>query len=195
MLDPAIGDIELARRQIESAALAGDEQQRLRERALAFCRDQPESLHRSCSPGHLTGSGVVVDRSRDRTLLIHHNKLDRWLQPGGHADGDGNLAAVAWREATEETGLRDLALVTPAIDLDIHVIPARPGEPEHLHVDLRFVLLAGAGQIPSPNGETRGARWLSSDDPAVTASAELHRAVVRAVEVARSFPQAGVTGR
>lgn len=183
-------DLDLACRQIESAALVGDDQELLRERALAFCRAHPASLHRSCAPGHLTGSGVVVDPSSGRTLLIHHAKLGRWLQPGGHADGDGNLAAVAWREAGEETGLVDLVLVSPAIDLGIHAIPARPGEPEHLHLDLRFLILAGTDQALAPNHETLGARWMSADDPIVRASAELHGAVSRAAAVARQLGRA-----
>ncbi len=186
-LAPAPDDLGEARRQVRLACLVGADQEALRHRLLAFCDDHPDALHRRCVAGHLTGSGVVVDAATGRTLLIHHAKLGRWLQPGGHADGDGNLGAVAWREAREETGLTGLRLITPAIDLDVHAIPARGAEPEHLHLDLRFLVLAGPSTRPDPNHETLGARWLGADDPVVATGGELARAVRRAVAVAATL--------
>ncbi len=183
-LTPAEGDLDKAVGQIEAAALDGPEQLRVRQDILDFVAEHPDALHRSCLAGHLTGSGVVVDPATGRSLLIHHAKLGRWLQPGGHADGDGNLAAVAWREATEETGLDDLSVVLPAIDVDIHRIPARPGEPEHLHLDLRHLVLVGGDRNPAPNHETLGARWLHPTDPAVAGGGELYRVVSRACALA-----------
>ncbi|MEM8923688.1 MAG: NUDIX domain-containing protein [Actinomycetota bacterium] len=183
-LTPANDLLDEAVRQIEAAELDGDEQHRIREELLDFLAAHPDALHRSCLDGHLTGSGIVVDPRSGRSLLIHHAKLGRWLQPGGHADGDGNLAAVAWKEATEETGLDGLSVVTPAIDIDIHHIPSRPGEPEHLHLDLRHLVLVGADVEAAPNEETLGARWMLPDDPEIVGSDELHRAVSRACRLA-----------
>ncbi len=163
-------------------------QEDARRSILEFCDAHEDALVRSCLEGHLTGSGVVVDPARDAALLIHHRKLGLWLQPGGHADGDGDLAAVALREATEETGIEGLAVVTPAIDLDIHSIPERGDEPAHLHLDVRFLVLAPAGAEPAPDpNETMGARWVRSDDPdGLMASAELRRLVGRALLIARA---------
>ncbi len=158
-----------------------------RARVLAFCRVNPDALHRSCLDGHLTGSAVVVDAAGERTLLLHHAKLDRWLQPGGHADGDGNLANVAWREATEETGMSGLRVVRPAIDVDIHTIPARPGEPEHLHLDVRFAVIAPADAVVQLNHESLGARWVEPQAPEVADAPDLARAVRRAVTVVRQL--------
>ena len=184
-LAPALDDLDEARRQLVAADLVGADQERLREQVLAFCADHADALHRRCLSGHLTGSALIVDPASARTLLINHVKLRRWLQPGGHADGDGNLGGVSWREATEETGLVGLRLVTPAIDLDVHTIPARPNEPEHLHLDLRHVVLAGPDLRLAPNHETSGARWLPFDSPEL--DGELARAVRRAGEVAATL--------
>ncbi|GIX36284.1 MAG: NUDIX hydrolase [Lysobacteraceae bacterium] len=112
------------------------------QRFKAFLAAHPCAFDRSHAHGHFTGSAWLVDASGRHALLTLHAKLGRWLQPGGHADGDPDLAAVALREATEESGLDEL-LVEPAIfDLDRHRIPARDGEPEHWHYDVRFVVRA-----------------------------------------------------
>src|SRR5438309_2052483 len=68
-----------------------------------FVETHEDCLLRSCVPGHLTGSAWIVSPDRARTLLTHHHKLDKWLQLGGHADGQDDLAAVALREAREES--------------------------------------------------------------------------------------------
>ena len=156
-----------------------------RHTMLDFAAAHPDALHRSCLEGHFTGSAMVVDDVGGRVLLMLHAKLRRWLQPGGHADGDANLAHVAWREATEETGLIGLRVVAPAIDIDVHAIPARSGEPEHLHLDLRHLVLVGEHTEATLNHEATAARWMSPDDPEIlTGGDELHRAVGRAIEVA-----------
>lgn len=165
--------------------------ERARATILEFCRANADALHRTCLEGHLTGSAFVVDEAGTRTLLLHHAKLDRWLQPGGHADGDGNLGHVAWREATEETGLTGLRLIQPAIDVDVHAIPARPGEPEHLHLDLRFAVVAPDGARVAHNDEALGARWVGPDDEVIAGAVDLRRAALRALEVARSLAPTG----
>jgi 8-oxo-dGTP pyrophosphatase MutT (NUDIX family) len=96
-------------------------------------------------------------------VILHHVKLDRWLQPGGHADGEPDLAQVALREAGEETGIVGLRVIEPAIDLDVHLIPARPGEPEHLHLDVRFVVMAPPDCELDGNHESHDLAWWSPD--------------------------------
>ncbi len=146
-----------ARRHIE-AALPGDPTHEAhRRRMLAFIDDHPDALERTCAEGHLTGSAMVVDPSDRRFLLMLHAKLGRWFQPGGHADGDSTLPGVAWREATEETGLGGLAVAVPAIDLDVH----RVGPPHgpHLHLDVRYLAVATPGALPVGNHESLDLRW------------------------------------
>ena len=168
----------------------------LQEEILGFCARHPDALYRSCLDGHLTGSALVVDASRPATLLIHHAKLDRWLQPGGHVDGDGDLAAAALREATEEVGIEGLRVCEPAIDLDIHDIPARGDEPAHRHLDVRFLVLAPPGASATINHESLDARWVEIDDPdGLVGSRELRRLVDKGLRAAAAGDPAGLDVR
>ncbi len=181
-------ELAAARTHVENIEPSDDEQIRLQRQILDFIDAHADALHRSCLIGHLTGSAIVVDPSRPATLLIHHAKLERWLQPGGHADGEGDLANVALREAEEETGLMGLRVVSPAIDIDIHEIPERGDEPAHLHLDLRFLVLAEAGSEPARDEvETLDARWVGSDDPdGLITSDEMVRLVNKGLAAAQS---------
>ena len=132
---------------------------------LAFIDDHPNDAHRrSCVPGHLTASCLLVDHAGERALLTYHRKLRRWLQLGGHCDGDANLAGVALREAHEESGIAELEIDPIPLDLDIHPIPARPGEPEHLHLDTRFVVRAAKGSVEVLSNESLELRWVAPDE-------------------------------
>lgn len=135
-----------------------------RDHVLQFIGEHADSLYRSCLAGHLTGSALVVDHARERVLVMLHAKLGKWLQPGGHADGEGHLGSVALREAEEETGIVGLRVAVPPVDCDVHRIPARPGEPAHLHLDLRFVVLAPQDAEPRGNHESHALRWVTLEE-------------------------------
>jgi 8-oxo-dGTP pyrophosphatase MutT (NUDIX family) len=130
---------------------------------LCFVETEPDCLLRSCAPGHLTGSAWIVDSAREHTLLTHHVKLNKWLQLGGHADDDGDLAAVAVREAGEESGLTKLRLTSTGIfDLDRHWIPERKTEPAHWHYDLRFMIEADPAEpLVRAANESKELAWVS----------------------------------
>ena len=124
---------------------------------------------RAISEGHLTGSALVLSDAGDRVLLLHHLKLGRWLQPGGHAEaGEGDGAAVALREAWEETGIEGLHLHPTAprpLDVDVHAIPARADEPAHRHLDLRYLVLAPRDAVPRrAPAEARALCWFGWAD-------------------------------
>ena len=128
---------------------------------IRFAETHPDCLLRSCGPGHLTGSAWIVSPDRTRTLLTHHHKLDKWLQLGGHADGDPDLPAVALREAREESGLTRLRPVSTEIfDCDRHLIPARKTEPEHYHHDLRFMIEADPDEPLVISNESKDLAWV-----------------------------------
>ena len=140
-------------------------QQALKARFAEFVAAHPDCCERSLAHGHLTGSAWLVSADGRRALLMHHRKLDRWLQPGGHADGDFDLAGVALREAEEETGLAGLVLAEGGIfDLDRHEIPARGAEPAHWHYDLRFVVRAAGGEDFRQNAESLALAWFDINE-------------------------------
>ncbi len=114
------------------------------------------------SSGHLTGSAWLVDAAGERVLLTHHRKLNRWLQLGGHADGDHDLLRVALREAEEESGIDGIKPLSEQIfDLDVHLIPTRANEPEHFHYDVRFLLQCPEGQSPVVSDESHALQWMT----------------------------------
>ncbi len=168
---------------IEAAVGANPDLKETGARITGFGEEHSDWLYRTCLKGHLTGSGFVVSPSTRSVLLIHHKKLDRWLQPGGHADGDANLARVAAREVAEETGVTDLGLVWPPIDLDIHTVPEHGGEPEHDHLDVRFLFIADGELEIEGNHEVNSVKWFSIDDSSV-GDLDSSRVWRRAMEVA-----------
>lgn len=127
----------------------------VRETDIAYRRERLE--------GHFTGSAWLVDRSGTRVLLTHHRKLGRWLQLGGHADGDADLARVALREAEEESGLRGLSVEPELFDLDRHWIPARGDVPAHWHYDARYVVRAGEHEAFTVSEESLDLAWRCID--------------------------------
>ncbi|KZC21036.1 MULTISPECIES: NUDIX hydrolase [Rhodanobacter] len=131
-----------------------------------FLASHAAVFERSHAVGHFTGSAWLVSADGERVLLMHHRKLDRWLQPGGHADGDADLARVALREAHEETGVAGLRVEGGVFDLDRHRIAARANEPGHWHYDVRYVVRAGADERFTINQESRALLWRAVTDVA-----------------------------
>ena len=167
-------------------------------RFIAFVDTHADCLHRTCVPGHLTGSALVTSPGLDQVLLTHHRKLGLWVQLGGHADGEANLAHVAMTEAKEESGRRSLHFLAHScvggtnpgdgsvkastdpmpFDLDIHEIPANARDPAHLHYDVRYLIVAadphGETVVVSP--ESHDVRWFTlAEARALTSEVSMHR--------------------
>ena len=137
----------------------------IRTRMLALLDSTPDCFVRSSFPGHFTGSALVVSAEGDRALLHHHRKLDKWLQFGGHCDGDEDVLRVAKREALEESGIEGLIVASERpFDLDIHPIPAKGGEPEHFHYDIRYVFIAPENASFVTSEESNELRWFTAEE-------------------------------
>lgn len=138
-----------------------------RDRIVQFVESHPACFERSHNSGHLTGSAWLIDRAGSRVLLTHHAKLDKWLQLGGHCDGDSDVLRVALKEAEEESGLTDIVPVVDTIfDLDVHPIPGRAYDPPHYHYDIRFIVQVTGGEEFVISDESHELRWLTPDEVA-----------------------------
>lgn len=137
----------------------------IRHRFAAFVAAHPDCLERSLLIGHITASAWVVNPAGTHIVLVHHRKLDRWLQPGGHADGCPDPESVARTEVQEETGLDDLVLaVDVPFDLDIHPIPKHGDVPGHDHYDIRYAFRLRSEQPLLVSDESHEVSWGAIDD-------------------------------
>ncbi|WP_296620493.1 NUDIX hydrolase [Marivirga sp.] len=124
---------------------------------VAFSRENLEA--------HFTASAWILNPNTQEVLLLHHKKLDKWLQPGGHADGETDLEKVARKEANEETALENLDLVSDQVfDIDIHLIPEKKGIPQHDHYDVRFAYFCSNKGGTQINSESKDFQWINIKD-------------------------------
>ncbi|MBM4061044.1 MAG: NUDIX hydrolase [Planctomycetes bacterium] len=174
---------------LERYAARWPAERELARRFLAFAAAHPDCLSRRCVPGHVTASAWILSPDGGSALLTHHEKLGRWLQLGGHVDGEARIELGALREAQEESGMARLRFVDWAggavvpLDLDVHGIPACGTEPAHDHWDVRFLLQAAAGQRLVVSAESRDLRWFTAAELAVVTGEE---SVLRLSQKARA---------
>lgn len=166
----------------------------------AFAATSEAPFDRRTLPGHLTGSAFVVDGG-GRLLMVHHRRLGLWLQLGGHAEGETDAAAVALREAVEESGLADLrfheAVRAPdgrprLLDVDVHAIPAHGAEPPHLHFDLRFLLTTDEPErVQHQPAESHALAWLDLAEARGRGDAGIVRAIGKIERLLAAAPRSG----
>lgn len=169
-------------------------------RVRALAESRRDCFERTCLPGHLTGSAWITSPDRSVCLLTHHRKLGKWLQLGGHADGEHRVEEVALAEAREESGLAEFVLprwrgggldgqLVP-LDVDVHVIPERRRsdgrvEVAHEHHDLRFLLLTDPTEPLVISEESHDLAWVPVEDLERYTDEE---SVLRLRERARAWP-------
>jgi len=154
---------DLTKRLLGHCAWDDDERKFLAD-FVRFVAEQPRCFERELAMGHVTGSAWILAPEADRVLLTHHRKLDRWLQLGGHCDGDPDVLRVALSEAREESGIADIEPLDGRLfDVDVHEIPPRGNEPAHLHYDARFVLLADPTRDFVVGRESKDLAWVALD--------------------------------
>lgn len=168
---------------------ADDKEARDLHRIQSLIVAHPNIFSSSCGVGHITASAAIVELASRRTLLHYHKRLGRWLQVGGHLDGEADIAQAARREAREETGLPDLRFYPVAdlpvpIDIDVHCIPQSGDKAEHLHLDFRYILVTSQPDALAPApGESTRLRWLGFTDALALdeqVDASLHRLLRKA---------------
>jgi len=154
------------------------------EETRKFIVANPNCFERSLLTGHVTASGWIVSENKQEVLLMHHRKLDRWFQPGGHCDGDPNVISVAKKEVEEETGVTDPKLLNEGIfDVDIHLIPANAKESAHNHYDIRFLFEADKNRELVINIESKDVRWMRIQEIAMLNDSESIMRMVRKTTV------------
>ncbi|MCP3917810.1 MAG: NUDIX hydrolase [bacterium] len=170
-----------ARATVAAYAARDADQQLIQQRILTFVDAHADTLWRTCLAGHLTASALLLDDAREHVLLHHHKKLERWLQFGGHVDGDPDLARNARRETIEESGIAPAWISPDPIDLDVHPIPARPEEPAHDHHDVRFLAVAPPSAEECISEESNELRWFT---PAAARALDLDVSLRRLIDLA-----------
>ena len=136
-------------------------------KVISLIENTPDCFLNNSFPAHMTASAWIIDNGLTHLLFTHHRKLNKWLQLGGHADGEENLVNAATREAMEESGLKSVRLAAPGIfDVDIHEIPARKDIPAHYHYDVRYLFKADKDEPLVVSDESHDLKWLDINEVA-----------------------------
>lgn len=160
-------------------------QESLRQAYISYLTAMPDAMERSCAPGHLTASAVVVDRSRGATLLTLHPRIGRWVQLGGHCEsGDGTLREAAAREAREESGIDGLEVAEWPLQLDVHPLTCSGGVPTR-HLDVRYLVLAPDGADAVISEESDDLRWFAFSDLPEDLDASTRALIEAAAQICR----------
>jgi len=140
------------------------EEKQFQETMKKFIEDNEDCFERSLQDGHITASCWLLNKDHSKALMLHHAKLDKWFQLGGHCDGNPDTLAVAIKEAQEESGIMGIKPISSEIfDIDIHLIPESKKEKAHYHYDVRYLLHVVSDEKVVPNKESKELRWISKD--------------------------------
>lgn len=148
-----------------------NEQEKKDREVILKCIDKfDDILTRDNEVAHITSSGFVVNRARNRVLMVHHNIYKSWAWTGGHADGEEDLLRVAIREVNEETGVNNIHPVSSEIfSLDVltvlgHIKKGRYVSP-HLHLSVAYLLEADDREkLTVKEDENSGVKWIPIDE-------------------------------
>jgi 8-oxo-dGTP pyrophosphatase MutT (NUDIX family) len=150
---------------LQSYTAATPEEEAMRQEAIEFITNNPDCFKRTLLTGHVNGSAWVVNPEMTHVLMTHHAKHNRWLQFGGHSDGDPNTLQVAIRETREESGLYEVTPLSEEIfDIDNHGIPEKGAEPAHIHYDIRFILKADMQHTVTVTNESKDVQWVPLEE-------------------------------
>lgn len=136
-----------------------------KKRTIDFINSNENIFGKLNEDGHITGSSWIISKDKKKVLLTHHNKLDKWLQLGGHTELNETVLETALREAREESGLSDIKILCERIfDIDVHLIPANNKDKEHYHYDIRFILEGNLEEEIKISNESKDVLWIDIND-------------------------------
>lgn len=163
-----------------------EEEKQYKNKMLQLYESKGEkAFSRNNLEAHFTASAWIINSITQEILLLHHKKLNKWLQPGGHADGEKDLEKVARKEVYEETGLKNLQLISKKVyDIDIHLIPENKGIPEHYHYDVRFAYFCERKEETKINSESNDFQWIKIKQ---VASLTQEPSILRMVEKSKTI--------
>src|SRR5262249_14700725 len=180
-------------RALENHPAATEEEAASLVRILRFLQAPADPFARENPTGHITASAVIARPDGSEFLLVHHRKLSRWLQPGGHTEAsDPSAFDAALREAREETGIArfETPIGRTVLDVDVHAIPAHKKDPAHSHFDVRYLLTSAEGapeHVAQAEDPDRPMRWVTLEAArAIGVDLSLARALEKATRVLSS---------
>jgi 8-oxo-dGTP pyrophosphatase MutT (NUDIX family) len=143
-----------------------DQEKSDKEIMLDSIEKYPDIFTRENELAHFTASAWIVNPARDKILMAYHKIFDEWAWCGGHADGERDLLAVARREVEEETGVKNMKLLSDGI-YAIETVPVdfhyRRGVfvSSHLHLDVCYLFETPEDQTFRANElENTGVKWI-----------------------------------
>ncbi len=166
---------------LENYQAKNESKQKIKNKFIDFVKSNNDCFSRDNSHGHVTASAWLINNQKE-VLLTHHKKLNKWLQLGGHCDGDPDVIGVAIKEAIEESGITDVVLKEGSIfDIDIHEIPENKKDIAHLHYDVRFLLYTTTKDYTVSN-ESNNLKWFTKKQ-LLTGELDLESSVMDMVEI------------
>lgn len=151
---------------IEEFVPSNEQERKDKEVTLKYINLFDNILKRDNEIIHITSSGFVINKDKDKVLMVHHNIFNSWSLPGGHNDGEENLLGVALSEIEEETGVNNLIPISKKIvSLDILSVSGhfRKGEyvSSHLHISAVFLVQADEDeQVIIKPDENSAVKWI-----------------------------------
>lgn len=137
---------------------------KFKNQMIEFINENHNCFDRTLTIGHITASAWLLNKDESQALLMHHSKLDKWFQLGGHCDGNPDVLAIAIKEAQEESGIENIEPISNNIfDIDIHLIPENAKEKAHYHYDVRFLLKVTSDEQIIQNNESKELRWIGKE--------------------------------
>lgn len=147
-------------------------EQKSKEQTIAFVQQNPNCFERTLETGHIVASCWLINQNNTKALLTHHKKLNKWIELGGHCDGDSDVLAVALKEAQEESGIQEIKPLSYDIfDIDVHLIPQYKEVKEHYHYSIVFLLQTAHEDIIISE-ESNDLRWIEKNINALPSQEE-----------------------